>query len=350
MPMLHNDKEPFALSKANYWLPVDQYVGGVEHAILHLLYSRFFVKALKDMGLLNFDEPFTNLLSQGMVTKFSQTSGRIEKMSKSRGNVVGTTAFFKEYGADSARLFTLFAAPPEQELEWSEEGAVGQYRFLGRLWRFAHRLKTENLIESTTAQRPDGIYVMPDGSAAAVLQPALQEAAAADLFRLVHKSIKAVSQDLAPQRYIFNTAIARCMELLNALYKFAGEKDEFQSSDKQLLTFAFKNLLLLLAPMSPHITEELWHELSFAKDKNSSIHVQPWPIFDEKLTIDEIIELVLQVNGRIVNKIMVKRGLPKEELEALALSDNKVKAKMEGHSVKKIIVVLDKLVNVVIES
>jgi len=306
----NNAKEAFALDKVNYWLPVDQYVGGVEHAILHLLYSRFFTKALNDMGLLKFDEPFTNLLSQGMVTKFSEQSGRIEKMSKSRGNVVGTSAFFKEYGADSARLFTLFASPPEQELEWSEEGAVGQYRFLGRLWRFAHKLKSENLIESN----PNFDLVQ--------LEPA-----AADLFRLVHKTIKAVSYDLAPQRYIFNTAIARCMELLNGLYKFTGEKNSFQLPDKHLLAFAFKSLLLLLAPMAPHISEELWHELGFTNDQNSSIHTHPWPIFDEPLTVDNIIELVLQVNGRIVNKIMVKRGLTREELEALALSDNKMRTK-----------------------
>src|SRR5262249_33910075 len=142
-----DSKEAFAKSKVNYWMPVDQYVGGVEHAILHLLYSRFFTKACRDMGLVSCDEPFTNLLSQGMVTKFSPSSGRIEKMSKSRGNVVGTTDFFKRYGADSARLFTLFAAPPEQELEWSEEGAVGQYRFLGRVWRLVCELTGSKIIK-----------------------------------------------------------------------------------------------------------------------------------------------------------------------------------------------------------
>ncbi len=329
-----NKNLPFGSDKVNYWLPVDQYVGGVEHAILHLLYSRFFTKALKDMGLLNFEEPFTNLLSQGMVTKFSQISGRIEKMSKSRGNVVGTSAFFKEYGADSARLFTLFAAPPEQELEWSEEGAVGQYRFLGRLWRFAYALKAEKIIDPSVQSDIDCAQLGP---------------AAADLLRLTHKTIKAVSNDLQANRYIFNTAIARCMELLNALYKFTSDKTNKDSlPDKQLLGFSISNLLLLLAPMAPHITEEIWHTLGFATGVNDSIHTHAWPTYDQKLTIDNLIELVFQVNGRIVDKQIVERGLDKAAAEALALSNPKVRAKIDGQPIKKIIVVQDKLVNVVI--
>ena len=329
-----NKNLPFAIDKVNYWLPVDQYVGGVEHAILHLLYSRFFTKALNDMGLLNFEEPFTNLLSQGMVTKFSQISGRIEKMSKSRGNVVGTSAFFKEYGADSARLFTLFAAPPEQELEWSEEGAVGQYRFLGRLWRFAFALSPEKTNETPIKLDFD----------CAELEPA-----AAHLLRFTHKTIKAVSQDLEADRYIFNTAIARCMELLNTLYKFTGDKNNKNNLiEKQLLGFSISNLLLLLAPMAPHITEEIWHFLGFAKGENDSIHTHPWPTYDEKLTIDNQIELVFQINGKLVSKQIVERGLGKSAAEALALSDPKILAKINGQPIKKIIVVQDKLVNVVI--
>lgn len=349
----NNDKEPFALDKVNYWLPVDQYVGGVEHAILHLLYSRFFTKALNDMGLFNFDEPFTNLLSQGMVTKFSEISGRIEKMSKSRGNVVGTTAFFKEYGADSARLFTLFAAPPEQELEWSEKGAIGHYRFLGRLWRCAYSLKTQNLI--TTESGWDFTSLT-------------SESAAGNLLRMTHKTIKAVSRDLASDRYTFNTAIARCMELLDALNKFIADKINTEGSETfnpaPLLSFSFRSLLLLLAPMAPHITEELWHGLGFGgrgghADRSSgaapgdkeydSIHLYNWPNYDENLTVDNQIELVLQVNGRIVNKQMVNRGLEKSQIESLALADQKVMTKIDQRRVQKIVVVPDKLVNVVIE-
>jgi leucyl-tRNA synthetase len=351
-----NPKQPWAPEKANYWMPVDQYVGGIEHAILHLLYSRFFTKALRDMGLLQCDEPFSNLLSQGMVTKFSPASGRIEKMSKSRGNVVGTTAFFKEYGADSARLFTLFAAPPEQELEWSEEGAIGQNRFLNRLWRMGAELKSAGVILSDTQKPVDLSGLSPDAAA---------------LLRLAHKTIKAVSQDLEPERYIFNTAIARCMELLNGIYKLVGELKtgvktngkgngsgrpaeaatglaNLSAPEKALLTFCYRSMLLLLAPMAPHITEELWHHLGFAKSKDESIHVFQWPSFDDTLTIDDEIELVLQVNGKVVSKKRVKRGIETAIAEDLALKDDKIQIKIDGKPVRKVIVVQDKLVNVVI--
>ncbi len=350
-----NTKASFALDKVNYWMPVDQYVGGVEHAILHLLYSRFFTKALKDIGLLDCEEPFTNLLSQGMVTMFSPQSGRIEKMSKSRGNVVGTTAFFKQYGADSARLFSLFAAPPEQELEWSEDSAIGQYRFLGRLWRFACLLQEQNLL----------VKLVPES----MIESRLSTNSLA-LLKLSHKTIKAVSQDLEKERYVFNTAIARCMELLNGLYKFVtekssgnGTKDGDQSSknndngshnsigyteeEKQVLSFSYCNLLLLLAPMAPHITEEIWHNLGFAAGENDSIHTHGWPEYNEKLTIDNEMELVLQVNGKIVSKKTIQRGLEKAKAEAIALADDKVKARIGNRPVQKIIVVIDRLVNVV---
>ncbi|MBC7997977.1 MAG: leucine--tRNA ligase, partial [Leptolyngbya sp.] len=333
----NNPKEAFSQEKVNYWLPVDQYVGGVEHAILHLLYSRFFTKALRDIGYLKCDEPFTNLLSQGMVTKFSPDSGRIEKMSKSRGNVVGTTDFFKKYGADAARLFTLFAAPPEQELEWNEEGAVGQYRFLGRVWRLATDLIEAGALHGESAPSFDDL---PDSGKATL--------------RLVHKTIKAVSADLQQSRYIFNTAIARCMELVNGLYKYIQEVKAVEAAqalskdEKALLAYAIKTLLLLLAPMAPHISEELWYMLPERKGKKGSIHVETWPTFDDALTIDGEIELVIQVNGKIVNKIPVPRGLDKKRLEEIALDDEKLKARLNGSGVKKVIVVPDKLVNVVI--
>jgi leucyl-tRNA synthetase len=173
--------------------------------------------------------------------------------------------------------------------------------------------------------------------------------AAADLLRMVHKTIKAVSKDLAPEEYTFNTAIARCIELTNSLYKFTGGKTSFDSTEKQLLCFAVKNLLLLLAPMAPHITEEIWHLLEFAKNKEESIHIHNWPEYEESLTIDDEIELVLQINGKTVNKLTVKRGLAKAESESLALSDNKMSAKLDARPVKKIIVVQNKLVNVVID-
>ncbi len=334
-----NQKVPFDASKVKHWLPVDQYVGGVEHAILHLLYSRFFTKALRDMGLVFCDEPFTNLLSQGMVTKFSPASGRIEKMSKSRGNVVGTTDFFKRYGADAARLFTLFAAPPEQELEWSEEGAVGQFRFLSRVWRLV-----QELVEAKAIGTIYDTAIMPER-----LKP--QES---DLLKRIHKTIKSVSADLSPERYIFNTAIARCMELVNELYKYVSSGENganersFSEREKSLLTFGIRNLLLLLAPMAPHIAEELWQSAGFGGTDRSSIHIAAWPKYDDLLTIDNEIELVFQVNGKIISKVTAPRGLEKSRAEELALGDGKVKNKISGQAVRKVIVVQDKLVNVVI--
>jgi leucyl-tRNA synthetase len=365
----NNTKEAFSVAKADYWLPVDQYVGGIEHAILHLLYSRFFVKALRDMGLLHCDEPFTNLLSQGMVTKFSPTSGRIEKMSKSRGNVVGTTDFFKRYGADTARLFTLFASPPEQELEWSEDGAVGQFRFLSRIWRLVEDLLEQGIIEAGTDTAFGACNPGLQGGAGAETaetdnscDPARLSPTDRQLLSLVHKTIKAVSQDLSPERYIFNTAIARCFELVNGLYKFQNEimgegnggngkngAAAPQSRErKALLTFAIRNLLLLLAPMAPHTTEELWQKCKFGGKGEQSIHTTAWPTFYEALTIDNQIELVFQLNGKVVSKANVPRGLSEDQAKELALSDQKIKAKIGELSVRKVIVVPDKLVNVVI--
>lgn len=343
----NNENEPFSTDLANYWMPVDQYVGGIEHAILHLLYSRFFTKALRDMGLIKCSEPFSNLLSQGMVTKLSSISGRIEKMSKSRGNVVGTTDFFQRYGADAARLFTLFAAPPEQELEWSEEGAVGQYRFLGRVWRFV-----DDLIENHTIE-PERVK---SGGYAAVNHDALDDRSKS-LHSLVHKTIKSVSNDLSQERYIFNTAIARCMELVNGLYKYVFEVSESNSSgngspfspeQRNLLAFSIRSLLLLLAPMAPHITEELWERSGFLAQGGKSIHVTQWPGYVEALTIDNQVELVLQVNGKIVNKVSAPRGLARPQAEELALKDEKMLVKISGQPVRKVIVVPDKLVNVVV--
>lgn len=331
-----NPEAAFSQEKVNYWMPVDQYVGGVEHAILHLLYSRFFTRALRDMGLVKCAEPFTNLLSQGMVTMHSPLSGRIEKMSKSRGNVVGTLDFFKKYGADAARLFTLFASPPEQELEWNEDGAVGQYRFLGRIWRLVDELREKGCLDAASV----------DASAGHKFDVAALSTADKVLLKQVHKAVKAVTADLGKEDYGFNTAIARCMELVNALYKYVQEVNP--QGPSALLTFAIRNLLLIMAPMAPHITEELWHQCGYAKGDSDSIHVTSWPSFEEALTYDDDIELVLQVNGKIVSKIGVSRGIGKEKAEAIAFADDKMKAKLGDAPVRKVIVVPDKLVNIVI--
>ncbi len=356
-----NPKLAFDKEKVNYWMPVDQYVGGIEHAILHLLYSRFFTKALRDCGFVNCDEPFTNLLSQGMVTKLSTISGRIEKMSKSRGNVVGTTDFFKKFGADSARLFTLFASPPEQELEWSEEGAVGQFRFLGRIWRFIQDLIDSGILGAESSYSKD---FGPKGLA---LAEGLNSNAKT-LLQVAHRTIKAVTEDLGTERYSFNTAIARCMELVNQLYAFSaakaqesgngkngGEQTEEHSAlkacshdEKEILAFAARGLLLVLAPMAPHLSEELWHQSGFAKSKSESIHVTKWPGFNPDLTTADEFELVLQVNGKNVSKITVKRGISEPDAKGVALSDEKIKKKLEGQEPRKIIFVKDRLVNIVV--
>lgn len=353
-----NTKLPFDKTKVDYWMPVDQYVGGIEHAILHLLYSRFFTKALRDCGMVNCDEPFTNLLSQGMVTKLSTISGRIEKMSKSRGNVVGTTDFFKKFGADSARLFTLFAAPPEQELEWSEEGAIGQYRFLGRVWRFIQDLIDSNILGPNSNTKKEfgenGISSFEGFSAPAKA-----------LLQVCHRTVKSVTEDLSVERYMFNTAIARCMELVNQLYAFASAKSQeggngangsgesaglgsCSAEEKELLAFVARCLLLVLAPMAPHLCEDLWHQCGFAKSEKDSIHVTKWPGYSAALTIADEIELVLQVNGKIINKIMVKKGITESDAKETALSDEKIKKKLEGQEPRKIIFVKDRLVNIVV--
>jgi leucyl-tRNA synthetase len=358
-PDAKSEKDAFAKDKADYWMPVDQYVGGIEHAILHLLYSRFFTKALRDLDLVSCGEPFTNLLSQGMVTKFSPQSQRIEKMSKSRGNVVGTTDFFKRFGADAARLFTLFAAPPEQELEWSEEGAIGQYRFLGRIWRLVQDLQAQEVIvdggkaRQAFGDRGINSFEGLDSRGKALLQ-------------LTHRTIKMVSDDLSQERYQFNTAIARCMELVNGLYHFVGGGAHggtdggnggsengsgpkgLTDKEKDLLSFAVRSLLLLMAPMAPHISEELWHHTGYAASDKESIHTRSWPQYVNELTIADEIELVLQVNGKLISKVQAPRGLSDPQAQELALTDAKIQKKIDGQCIRKVIVVRDRLVNVVV--
>ena len=348
-PDAGNDKTAFAKDKVDYWMAVDQYVGGIEHAILHLLYSRFFTKALRDMGLVSCSEPFTNLLSQGMVTKFSPESGRIEKMSKSRGNVVGTTDFFNKFGADAARLFTLFASPPEQELLWNEEGAIGQYRFLERIWRLVQTLMDSQILQPNVedVNSSEGL-----------------EAGAKTILQMVHSTIEKVTEDLSVERYSFNTAIARCFELVNALYKFlyeiptangngkpAGEpqlRADMPEAEKKVVTFAIKSLLLVMSPMAPHMTEELWHQTKFATNENESIHEARWPSYIKALTVSDTIELVFQIGGKVVSKAEASRGLSDKQAEALALADEKVQLKIDGKPIRKVIVVPNRLVNIVV--
>lgn len=308
-----NDKEAFSKKIADYWMNVDQYIGGIEHAILHLLYSRFFVKVVHDLGLVSYDEPFRGLLTQGMVLKEGS------KMSKSKGNVVSPEEIVAKYGADTARLFILFAAPVERDLDWSDEGVEGSYRFLNRVWRivdaYQQMAKTghsEKLSKEEFALR-----------------------------RELHRVIKKVTEDL-DGKFNFNTAISSIMELVNAMYQF---KDSHETVQAELANELVQKLLLLLAPFTPHITEELWHEVGF----EGSIHQQDWPVYEEAALVIDEIEIAIQVNGKVRDKITIPVDMPKAELEALALDLDRVKEFTTDKTVAKVIIIPNKIVNIVVK-
>lgn len=312
----HNDKMPFDKELNNYWGPVDQYIGGIEHAILHLLYSRFFVKVLRDAGLVDYDEPFSNLLTQGMVIKDGA------KMSKSLGNVVSPEEILSKYGADTARLFILFAAPPERELEWSDQGVEGSFRFLNRIWRIVQAF------EAVLAQK----VTEYDHSN-------LSEADK-DLRRVLHSSIKKVTNDIET-RFNFNTAISTMMELVNALYAY---KEAAKEPNAGLIYEAISDLIKMMSPFVPHITEELWRG---AIDANSSVHEQNWPECDEEALKVDNVEIVLQVNGKVRGRLTVPAEATKEELEKIAMADANVQAHIGDATVRKVICVPGRLVNIV---
>lgn len=312
----HNDKMPFDKKLNNYWGPVDQYIGGIEHAILHLLYSRFFVKVLRDAGLVDYDEPFSNLLTQGMVIKDGA------KMSKSLGNVVSPEEILSKYGADTARLFILFAAPPERELEWSDQGVEGSFRFLNRIWRIVQAF------EAVLAQK----VTEYDHSN-------LNEADK-DLRRVLHSSIKKVTNDIET-RFNFNTAISTMMELVNALYAY---KEAAKEPNAGLIYEAISDLIKMMSPFVPHITEELWRG---AIDANSSVHEQSWPECDEEALKVDNVEIVLQVNGKVRGRLTVPAEATKEELEKIAMADANVQAHIVDATVRKVICVPGRLVNIV---
>ncbi|MCR5176882.1 MAG: leucine--tRNA ligase, partial [Anaerovibrio sp.] len=271
-----NDKMPFDKEKVNYWAPVDQYIGGIEHAILHLLYSRFFTKVLRDEGLVDFDEPFSNLLTQGMVLKDGS------KMSKSKGNVVSPEEIINQYGADTARLFIMFAAPVERDLDWSDEGVAGSFRFLNRVWRII-------------SQFEDKIKSAPDDYDKTLLNDAEKE-----LRCVLHSTIKKVTEDIR-DRFMFNTAISSIMELVNEFYKFQND-DKVNAG---LVREVSLNLMKMLAPFAPHMTEELWSILI----GEGSVHSQKWPAYDEAATVKAEVEIVLQINGKVRDRIMIATGI-----------------------------------------
>lgn len=304
-----NDRLPFDPERIREWLPVDEYIGGIEHAVLHLLYSRFFTKVLYDAGLVHVDEPFTSLLTQGMVLMDGA------KMSKSKGNTVSPLEIIERYGADTARLFILFAAPPERDLEWSDSGVEGCYRFLGRVFRTV--MRHEELFRNRPEARPE-------------------KGPARDLYRRIHRTIKKVTEDVG-ERYHFNTAISAIMELFNAINEYP------EDADRGTLADALETGVILLAPFAPHLAEELWH----AMGHETSVHEQPWPSYDPEMLVEEEVEMAVQINGRVRDKLVVPVTADRETVEQLALNQERIKNHLSGKTVRKVIVVPKKLVNIV---
>ena len=312
----HNDKAPFAKEKADYWMNVDQYIGGVEHAILHLMYARFFQMFLHDIGLSKEEEPFRNLLTQGMVIKDGA------KMSKSLGNVVSPAEIQARYGSDTARLFILFAAPPEKELDWSDEGVEGSYRFLNRVYRLVY--------EYINDIRGDA--EVPAGFKA-------ENEADKSLNYMLNAAIKKVTED-AGGRFNFNTAIASIMELVNEMYKY-------KNGDINLPLFnkAIETLLTLLDPFSPHIAEELWSQLGH----EDRLYNRAWPVCDESALVKDEVQVVLQINGKLKDKLMLPNNSEKEVVEEAARASERFREATDGREVVKVIYVPNKIINFVVK-
>ncbi len=306
-------ESPVDFNEANYWLPVDQYIGGIEHAILHLLYARFFTKVMADLELMVVKEPFKNLLTQGMVIKDGA------KMSKSKGNVVDPNDIITKYGADTVRLFILFASPPEKDLEWSDQGIEGAWRFLNRVYRIVHQYAEE--VKS-------GQWTADSG----------QEIEDKNLHSFTHKTIKRVTEDIEKE-FHFNTAIAGIMELVNEIYKYKLREDE---NSLFVLKEALETIIFLLSPMAPHIAEELWQVLG----KAPSVFDNPWLEYDKEAIKEEEIIIVIQINGKLRGNITVPVDCPEDEIKNLAMKE--VENKIKDKEVKKVILVPKKLVNIVV--
>ncbi|MDT8441109.1 MAG: leucine--tRNA ligase [Desulfuromonadales bacterium] len=335
---------PVDAAAVSHWLPVDQYIGGVEHAVMHLLYARFWTKVMRDLGMIEIDEPFANLLTQGMVCMETRScpehgwlypeqiaegrcalcaadvvTGRNEKMSKSKKNVIDPDGLIERFGADTARLFTLFAAPPEKDLEWNEQGVEGCFRFLNRIWRLVH----DHYGLVTAAGAVDG---------------AALDTAARDLRRVVHQTIRKVTGDI-DGRFHFNTAIAAVMELVNAISTYAGK-----TPDAAVLREALETVVRLLNPFVPHITAELWQELGHA----DSLEAAGWPSWDESALQADSMLIVVQVNGKVRGKLTVPAAADRQAIEQAAMEDDNVRRFIAGQTVRKVIVVPQRLVNIVV--
>lgn len=304
----HNNDAPFSSEAIKYWFPIDQYIGGVEHAILHLIYSRFWTKMMRDLGLISNDEPAARLFTQGMVIKDGS------KMSKNKGNVISADTMMDEFGADTGRLFELFAAPPERDLDWTDSGAEGAARFLGRVFRFVTR-NVDRLNETGEPGEADR-----------------------KVLRKLHQTIRKITEDFE-SRWHFNTSIAAFMELVNELY--THEAALAPATRREVL----EKIVLLLAPFAPFICEEMWEEMGRA----GPVFKQPWPTFDEALLQEDGADVVLQVNGKVRSRLLAPFGTSKADLEKLALADPKVKASIGTAAIVKVVVVPDKLVNIVVK-
>jgi len=318
----HDDRVPVGTGAARYWMPVDQYIGGIEHAVLHLLYARFFTKFIRDLGIIEVGEPFTDLLTQGMVIKDGA------KMSKSKGNVVDPDELLDRYGADTARLFSLFASPPEKDLDWSDQGVDGSFRFLNRVWKLTEKHS-------------------PAMSALAG-EPRFEDLTVGKgLLRFTHQTIKRVTFDIEDE-FHFNTAISALMELVNEVSRFdSGAIADVAEEDEKLrvLKKALETILLLLSPFAPHICEELWERLGHP----NSILEESWPSYDEKAIAEESVLVVVQIGGRVRHRIYVAASSTEGEMEAAVLSNERVKNLLRGKEVKRIVLVQNRLINIVLQ-
>jgi leucyl-tRNA synthetase len=308
----HNDEAPWDKEIADYWMPVDQYIGGVEHAILHLMYARFFTKALADMGLVSFQEPFANLFTQGMITKGGA------KMSKSKGNTVSPGAIVERYGADTARCYILFLGPPEQDADWSDEGVGGVHRFLARVWRLPQAAG-----DPLSSPARDGL-----------------EGAALDLTRKAHWAIAKVTGDIG--RFQFNTALAALMELVNDIYRAESELRDGGAAE-QALAFAITTVASLLLPFAPHLSSEVYERMTGAR-----VWDAPWPEADPAMLESDTVKVVIQVNGKVRDSVEVDADVDEEDLKRAARDRPKVQRHLDGREVAREIVVPGKLVNFVV--
>jgi leucyl-tRNA synthetase len=311
----HDEKRMVDSERAERWMPVDQYVGGIEHAILHLLYARFVCRVLKDLRLVNLEEPFERLFNQGMITNLNPATGKIEKMSKSRGNTVSPDELIARFGADTVRLYTLFIGPPEKESEWSEEGVVGAFRFLNRVHDLCCRVHT--MTREAAGQR---------------------DAADTPLTRFEHRTIRRVTEDA--ERFHFHTAVAALMEFQRAI----AEAFDSRSEAEETLVRATKTLLKLLHPVAPHLTEEWWERLG----ERPFLLETPWPKFDPELAMTSRVTLVVQVNGRVRGKLDVERGEDEAAAVALARRNEKIRPWVEGKEITRAVYVPDRLLNLVV--